>query len=59
MRRYNALRSQIEATHQGDQIAISVQTGRYVVAPDDRQLTKFAQTLDTGDFLWMARIGSI
>jgi hypothetical protein len=59
VKRYNALRLEIEREHPGEYVAISVKTGRYTATLDDAKLKAFADSLGSDDFLWMTRVGSV
>jgi hypothetical protein len=53
--KYEKLRPEIERTHAGKYIAIKVKSDG---THDDAKLKAFAESLEPGDFLWTARIGS-
>lgn len=58
VRHYQSLRPEIERSHRGEYIAISVKTGKYTTTEDDAKLKAFADSLGPDDFLWMTRVGS-
>ena len=58
IQQYESLRAELQRTHPGEYVAISVNTGRYETTDDDAKLKEFADKLASDDFLWMTRVGA-
>jgi hypothetical protein len=56
LKRYESLRTELERTHLGEYVAISIKTGKYTTTEDDAKLKEFADKLGPDDFLWMTRV---
>lgn len=56
-RRFRDLKGEIEKSG-ARYVAISVNTGEYSFAAEERDFSGFAQKLSPDDFLWLKRVGN-
>jgi hypothetical protein len=59
LKRHEPLLLELEKMHPGEYVAISINTGRYVVTDDDVARQRFALSLEPDDFIRCTRIGSL
>ena len=56
MERCVQLPAEVRAANYGKTVVVSVETGRYVIDPDENAFRAFIASLAENDFVWRSRI---